>query len=137
MGLCRDCLWRWRTRPNEPDNFDAIDPEAVSNTIDKINKTLTGKHVDKKIRQKLSYAKKHWPGNIAKYNKQEAQLGVRNSMSKTDPELTFMRMKEDSMQNGQLKPGYNLQANSNNQYITNYTLAQTTADTITLTQIMY
>jgi len=79
------------------DNFDAIDPEAVSNTIDKINKTLTGKHVDKKIRQKLSYAKKHWPGNIARYNKQEAQLGVRNSMSKTDPELTFMRMKEDSM----------------------------------------
>ena len=33
------------------------------------------------------------------------------------------------MQNGQLKPGYNLQASTNNQYITNYTLGQTTADT--------
>ena len=42
-----------------------------------------------------------------------------------------MRMKEDHMGNGQLKPGYNLQASSNNQYITNYTLAQT-ADTTTL-----
>lgn len=36
------------------------------------------------------------------------------------------------MQNGQLKPGYNLQASTNNQFITNYTLAQTTADTTTL-----
>ena len=40
-----------------------------------------------------------------------------------------MHMKEDHMGNGQLKPGYNLQASSNNQYITNYTLAQITADT--------
>ncbi|MBZ9632715.1 transposase, partial [Salegentibacter sp. LM13S] len=42
------------------------------------------------------------------------------------------RMKDDYMQNGQLKPGYNLQASTNNQFITNYTLAQTTADTTTL-----
>jgi len=43
-----------------------------------------------------------------------------------------MRMKDDHMQNGQLKPGYNLQASSNNQFIVNYILAQTTADTTTL-----
>jgi hypothetical protein len=36
------------------------------------------------------------------------------------------------MLNGQLKPGYNLQASTNNQFIANYTLAQTTADTTTL-----
>ncbi|MEH6658387.1 hypothetical protein [Leeuwenhoekiella marinoflava] len=36
-------------------------------------------------------------------------------------------MREDYMQNGQLKPGYNLQTSTNNQFITNYTLAQTTA----------
>lgn len=59
-------------------------------------------------------------------------MGGRNSMSKTDPDATFMRMKEDHMLNGQLKPGYNLQAGTNNQFITNYTLAQTTADTTTL-----
>lgn len=43
-----------------------------------------------------------------------------------------MRMKDDHMQNGQLKPAYNIQASTNNQYLTNYTLAQTTADTTTL-----
>ena len=133
-------LWRYvetvyveeEGQPNEPDNFDAIDPEEVSKTIDQINNALAGKKVDSKVKQKLNYAKRNWPGNIAKYNKQQEQMGSRNSMSKTDPDATFMRMKEDHMQNGQLKPGYNLQASSNNQFIVNYTLAQTTADTSTL-----
>ena len=31
----------------------------------------------------------------------------RRSMSKTDKDATFMRMKEDHMGNGQLKPAYN------------------------------
>jgi len=118
-------------QPNTP-NFEAIDPEQVSQTIDQINKSLEGKEVDKKVQQKLGYAKKNWPSNIAKYNKQEQELGGRNSMSKTDVDATFMRMKDDHMQNGQLKPGYNLQAATNNQFIVNYKLAQTTADTTTL-----
>jgi transposase len=117
--------------PNTPD-FDAIDPAEVAKTIDAINDALKDKKIDKKIKQKLNYAKKNWPANLKKYQKQEAILGKRNSYSKTDPDATFMRMKDDYMQNGQLKPGYNLQASSNNQFITNYTLAQTTADTTTL-----
>lgn len=36
-------------------------------------------------------------------------LGERNSYSKTDPDATFMRLKEDHMLNGQLKPAYNIQ----------------------------
>jgi hypothetical protein len=43
-------------------------------------------------------------------------------------------MKEDHMLNGQLKPAYNLQISTNNQYIVNYSLHQTTADTTTLEQ---
>lgn len=117
--------------PNQPD-FEEIDPEKVAQTIDTINQALKDKEVDKKVRQKLNYAKKNWPKNLQKYNEQEAILGKRNSYSKTDPDATFMRMKDDHMQNGQLKPGYNLQASTNNQFITNYTLAQTTADTTTL-----
>ena len=42
----------------------------------------------------------------------------RNSMSKTDPDATFMRMKEDHMRNGQLKPAYNVQLAVNSEYIT-------------------
>ena len=47
-------------------------------------------------------------------------LGNRNSYSKTDPDATFMRMKEDAMNNGQTKPGYNIQISTENQFITNY-----------------
>lgn len=133
-------LWRYvetvyaeeEQQPNEPNNFKAINPEEVSKTIDQINQALEGKKIDKKVKQKLNYAKKNWPKNIAKYNRQDKQMGGRSSISKTDPDATFMRMKEDHMQDGQLKPGYNLQASTNNQFIVNYTLGQTTADTTTL-----
>ena len=117
--------------PNTPD-FQVIDADKIEATIHQINEALQGKTIDKKIKQKLNYAKKNWPNNMAKYEQQEAILKGRNSYSKTDTDATFMRMKDDHMQNGQLKPAYNVQASTNNQYLTNYTLAQTTADTTTL-----
>ena len=43
------------------------------------------------------------------YNKKVYTCGNRNSYSKTDIDATFMRMKEDAMKNGQLKPAYNVQ----------------------------
>lgn len=115
-------------QPNEPD-FGAIDPEAVARTIDEINEALKDKEVSPKVRQKLKYAKKNWPQKLAEYDEKEKILKGRNSYSKTDPDATFMRMKEDHMLNGQLKPGYNVQASTEKQYIVNYTLGQTTTDT--------
>ncbi len=41
----------------------------------------------------------------------------RNSYSKTDLEATFMRMKDDHMRNGQLKPAYNVQIAVENYFI--------------------
>ena len=41
----------------------------------------------------------------------------RNSYSKTDHDATFMRMKEDHMKNGQLKPAYNVQMGVESEYI--------------------
>lgn len=59
-------------------------------------------------------------------------MGERNSISKTDPDATFMRMKEDHMLNGQLKPAYNWQLSTQDQFILGYTIHQTTTDTTTL-----
>ncbi|MFD1906644.1 transposase [Paenibacillus rhizoplanae] len=56
---------------------------------------------------------------LQKYEQYQKLLGDRNSFSKTDPEATFMRMKEDHMRNGQLKPGYNVQIGTENQFIFN------------------
>ena len=53
------------------------------------------------------------------YEEKERILGEgRNSYAKTDPDATFMHMKEDHMRNGQLKPGYNVQFAVNSEYIT-------------------
>lgn len=59
-------------------------------------------------------------------------LGERNSYSKADPDATFMRMKEDTMKNGQTKPGYNLQIGTENQFITDFRLFPNPTDTLTL-----
>jgi hypothetical protein len=59
-------------------------------------------------------------------------LGNRNSYSKTDKDATFMRMKEDHMKNGQLKPSYNPQISTENLFITHVSIHQTPGDTHTL-----
>lgn len=117
----------------DPTTFDKIDAEKVSATIEKINEALKDKPVNKEIKQKLNYARKNWPAALDKYEQQEKILGEnRGSYSKTDKDATFMRMKEDHMKNGQLKPAYNVQISTNNQYIASYTIHQNTTDTNTL-----
>lgn len=116
---------------NQPESFEEIDAEKVKQVINKIDNALKGKDVDKKKRQKLNYAKKNWPKNIERYEQQEEILNGRNSYSKTDEDATFMRMKEDHMGNGQLKPAYNLQLSTCSQFILNYTIEQITTDTST------
>ena len=102
----------------DPTDFGKIDSEKVEQTIQKIDEALKDKPVSKK-KQKLNYAKKNWPKNLKKYAEQEKILNGRNSYSKTDTDASFMRMKEDHMLNGQLKPAYNFQISTNNQYIVN------------------
>lgn len=134
-----DELWKYaqdvaveEMKDTEPLVFEKIDAEKVKATIAKIDEALQGKEVNKKVKDKLKYAKKNWPDNLDRYEEQEKILGERNSYSKTDPDATFMRMKEDHMKNGQLKPGYNLQISTSNQIITNYTIHPNPTDTKTL-----
>ena len=115
-----------------PTSFTSIDPEKVRQTIDQIDKALEDKPVPQKIKQKVKYARKNWPDKLEEYQEKEKILGERNSYSKTDPDATFMRMKEDHMLNGQLKPGYNVQISTNNQLIGNYSIHQSSTDTTTL-----
>ena len=116
----------------EETDFKEIDSEKVAQTINKINNVLKDKKVPSKVRQKLNHAKKNWANNLEKYKKQQEILGVRNSYSKTDHDATFMRMKEDHMRNGQLKPAYNLQISTNKQFILHYSIHPNPTDTKTL-----
>ena len=73
---------------------------------------------------------------LKEYDSRLKQIGPRNFMSKTDPDATFMRMKEDAMNNGQTKPGYNLQIATENQFITDFALFPNPTDTLTLIPFM-
>ena len=69
---------------------------------------------------------------LKEYNQKIHICGERNSYSKTDHDATFMRMKEDAMGNGQLKPAYNLQHGADAEYITWLTIGPQPTDTTTL-----
>lgn len=67
-----------------------------------------------------------------KYKEYFKTLNGRKSFSKTDTDATFMRMKEDHMLNGQLKPGYNVQIGVENEYILGVRLFPNPTDVTTL-----
>jgi IS5 family transposase len=129
-------LWRYveevykdeERQPNRPD-FEAVDEAAVKRTVEAINEALKGKPMPANVKKGLSSAKRTYGERARKYEVQEKMLEGRNSCSKTDKDATFMRMKEDHLGNGQLKPAYNVQLATEDHYITNYTLTQSAADT--------
>ena len=133
-------LWQYAQRiadeedkdPTPPD-FKEIDKQKVKKTAAKINKILKDNpKASSKQKAKARYVEKNFPQHLERYEQQEEILAGRNSYSKTDPDATFMRMKEDHMLNGQLKPGYNVQISSESQYILHYSIHQTTNDIHTL-----
>lgn len=67
-----------------------------------------------------------------KYDESKRLFKGRNSYSKTDPDATFMHMKDDHMRNSQLKPGYNVQIGVESEYITGIGIFQDRSDTTTL-----
>ncbi|UUI01458.1 IS1182 family transposase [Oceanobacillus jeddahense] len=60
----------------------------------------------------------------------------RNSYSKTDHDATFMRMKDDHMRNGQLKPAYNVQAAVDAEFIVGIDVFSDRNDTTTLIPLL-
>lgn len=67
----------------------------------------------------------------SKYDEYSNIFNGRNSFSKTDNDATFMRMKEDHMKNGQLKPAYNVQIGVEAEYIVGIDISSERADQLT------
>ena len=85
------------------------------------------KHKEKQLKELEKHKEK-----LEEYDAHLATMGERHSYSKTDKDATFMRMKEDAMNNGQTKPGYNLQIGTENQFITDFAMYPNPTDTLTL-----
>ena len=71
-----------------------------------------------------------------KYARYNETFRGRNSFSKTDPDATFMHMKEDHMRNAQLKPGYNVQFGVEGEYITGVLVSPERSDQLTLIPLL-
>ncbi|NRT74807.1 transposase [Clostridium beijerinckii] len=67
-----------------------------------------------------------------KYNLSKKIFSKRNSYSKTDPDATFMHMKDDHMRNSQLKPAYNVQIAVESEYVTGVGIFDNRNDIATL-----
>lgn len=137
LGQIDDCIAQ--------ENTDELDPQSISpadlrNLADELNRTLEQqpKPVTKEERKAQREKKKQikhlneHADKLGEYDHKLSKLGERNSYSKTDEDATFMRMKEDAMNNGQTKPGYNLQISAENQFITDFSLFPNPTDTLTM-----
>ena len=108
----------------------AIDSKELKKKMDQLNAAIQEK--SKATQKHFKKLEEDYLPRLKQYEQHLEILGDRNSYSKTDPDAVFMRMKEDHMKNGQLKPAYNAQISTENQFITQYSIHQTTADTVTL-----
>lgn len=88
--------------------------------------------LNKKLQKQVKQLEQDALPRLRKYEQQLDILDGRNSFSKTDTDATFMRMKEDHLKNRQLKPAYNVQISSENQFITYFSLHHRAGDTATL-----
>jgi transposase len=105
-----------------------LDSEALKKRIDRLNERLADKMKNKREAKALRTLQEDCLVRQKKYEEQEKILAGRNSYAKTDHDATFMRMKEDVMMNGQLKPGYNVQIGTEHQFVVGFSIHQKAND---------
>lgn len=107
--------------------------EEIEKRIDAISSKLEEmESAPKELIDKVKKAKKETLEKVKEYEQKRKIIEDRGSYSTKDEDATFMRMKEDHMGNGQLKPAYNVQIATENQFITNFGIFRRPADTATL-----
>ncbi len=111
---------------------EELTAEDVAKRVERIRSKVDAGKLSKEERKTIKQIETDAVPRMNRYMEQLATMGERNSYSKTDPDATFMRMKEDAMLNGQLKPGYNVEISTENQFITNYGIYQRPTDTMTM-----
>jgi transposase len=110
-----------------------IDSERLRHRIAQINRENKNKKQQKQIKD---IENKYIP-KLEEYEQKLTTCGKRNSYSKTDPDATFLNLKEDALNNRETKPAYNLQIATENQFITNFDLYPNPNDSVTLKPFLH
>ena len=132
-----DAIAQDKAAADESVNFT---PEVLTEIADELRQSLSelpdpkNKEAMKAVGEKKKQVRQieQMRDKLCEYDTHLDTMGERNSYSKTDPDATFMRMKEDAMNNGQTKPGYNLQIATENQFITDFGFFHNPTDTLTM-----
>lgn len=110
----------------EPEELTSKDLDEIAR---RLNARLKEKPNNKKIKKALKQVEGDFSERMRRYERDLDDMKSRKSLSKTDRDATFMRMKEDRMGNGQLKAAYNVQIGTENQYVVHATVHQRPGDT--------
>lgn len=108
---------------------EEVTSEDIAEAARRINERLRARPKDRELKRAKKAFEDDYLPRMKRYEGQLALFEGRSSFSKTDPDATFMRMKEDHMRNGQLKAGYNVQIGTEGQFVVSYTLHRRAGDT--------
>lgn len=109
-----------------------IDAEKLEQKVQELNQRLKENPDDEQLAKAVKRLETDYLPRQRKYEEQQSKFKGRSSYSKTDEDATFMRMKEDHMKNGQLKPGYNVQMGTESQFVVGFSLHQRPGDSTCL-----
>lgn len=106
--------------------------QALKETVKALNERLKGER-SKATRAAMKKLETDCLPRLEKYEEQERVLAGRKSYSKTDPQATCMRMKEDrGAEKAWPKPAYNVQLGTEGQFIVGYSVHNHSSDPICL-----
>lgn len=110
-----------------PEGFDS---EELREHMEEANQALRAKRKPPKAAlAALRKLKKDCLPRLRKYEEQEKRLAGRSNYSKTDPEASCMRMKEDrGAERPWPKPAYNVQAGTEGQYVVGFSVHNRVGD---------
>ena len=114
------------------EQFTSADVKELAGILRERIEQLEDAESKKKLKRDVKTIERDYLPRKKKYEKAKRICGERNSYSKTDPDATFMLMKEEHKRDGQVKPGYNIQIGTENGFVVGYDVFQKPGDTKTL-----
>jgi transposase len=107
-----------------------ITAEKLKQKVAELSEELKGKPEDPALKKAVKQLEREDLPRLEKYEEQERLLDGRNTYSKTDPDASSLRMKEDRAARKPLaRPAYNVQMGTEGQFVVGYSIHQQADDT--------
>ena len=110
-----------------------VNAEQLQKKVEELNAELEKQAENKPLKKAVKTLEKEHLPRLKEYEEQERVLAGRNSYSKTDPDASNLRMKEDrAVPKPLARPAYNAQIGTEGQFIVGYSVHQQADDTTCL-----